>query len=98
MSNLVDRLPMPWLYLQSGMMVFGGIVIGLIGVLFLIGGENSWWVMFAVGGICVFGGAVTFYQNDPETYSTGDVWLVVGVVAAILELALLALVAYPMLV
>lgn len=72
-------------------------MIGLIGVLFLIAGESSWWVMFAVGGICVFGGAVTYYQNDPETYSTGDVWLVVGVAAAILELALLALVAYPML-
>ena len=53
--------------------------------------------MFAVGGICVFGGAVTYYQNDPETYSTGDVWLVVGVACVILELALLALVAYPML-
>ena len=41
MGNLVDRLPMPWLSLQSGMMVFDGLVIGLIGVLFLLAGEGS---------------------------------------------------------
>ncbi|WP_160135399.1 hypothetical protein [Halococcus salsus] len=96
MANFVDRLPLPRLYLQSGMMVLGGLVVALIGVLFLIAGESSWWVMFAVGGISVFSGAVTYYQNDPVEYSTGDVWLVLGVAAVILELALLALVAYPM--
>lgn len=98
MSNLVDRLPMPWLYLQSGMMVFGGVVIALIGVLLAGYDRSGWWVLLAVGGICVFSGAVTYYQNDPDEYSTGDVWLVVGVACVILELALLALVAYPMLV
>ena len=42
MSNLVDRLPMPWLYLQWGMMVFGGLVSALIGVL-LAGYDGSGW-------------------------------------------------------
>ena len=84
---------MPQLYLQSGMMIAGGVVLGLIGVLFLLDGENYWWAIALMGGTNVFGGAAMHYEYDPTEYSIGNRWLVIAFAALVFELALFVFVA-----
>ncbi|WP_237713452.1 hypothetical protein [Halococcus hamelinensis] len=93
MSNLVDRLPMPQLYLQSGMMALGGLLLGLLGVLFLLDGEDYWWAIALMGGSNVFGGAAMHYEYDPTEYSIGNRWLAFAFGALVVELALFVFVA-----
>ena len=88
MSNLVDRLPMPQLYLQSGMMILGGLLLGLVGVLFLLNGEDYWWTIALMGGFNVFGGAGMDYEYDPAEYSIGNRWLALAFDALVFGIAL----------
>ena len=84
---------MPQLYLQSGMMALGGLLLGLLGVLFLMDGEDYWWTIALMGGFNVLGGAGMYYEYDPTEYSIGNGWLALAFGALVFELALFVFVA-----
>ncbi|RJT07937.1 hypothetical protein [Halococcus sp. IIIV-5B] len=79
---------MPQLYLQSGMMALGGLLLGLLGVLFLMDGEDYWWTIALMGGFNVFGGAGMYYEYDPAECSIGNRWLALAFGALVFEIAL----------
>lgn len=93
---MLNRLPIPRLYLQSGSMVVSGLGAALIGVLFWMDGEGWWWALLAIGANNVFTGAAIQYQNDPGEYSVHGGLIAIGVGATVVELVVFGYIAFQL--
>lgn len=78
------------------MVTLGGVVLCLIGVLFLINGQEFWWGLVAIGGFNIFSGGAMCYEYTPTEYSITNWWLLIGFAALVLELGLLVYVAFTL--
>lgn len=83
------RLPVPTLYVQTSIMAFTGLVVGGMGLLPLLRGEDGYtnWGLVIAGGSAVFAGVALLIENDPDSYKVET-----GVFAIVLFGGLMALI------